>query len=45
VDTVQGRYCRKGLRTARNTASRAADRKLQRESRRGKILSYVAKTG
>lgn len=45
VDAVQGRCCKKGLRTARSTASRAADRKLRRESRRGKIMSYVAKTG
>jgi len=45
VDAVQGRFGKKGLRTARSTASRAAERKLRRETRRGKMLHYVAKTG
>lgn len=44
VDTVCGRFCKKVFRTARSTASRAAERKLRRESRRGKIFSYAAKT-
>jgi hypothetical protein len=43
VDAVQGRCCKKGLRTARSTATRAADRKLRRESRRGKITELCCK--
>jgi hypothetical protein len=39
-----GRFCKKGLRIARSSANRAAERKLRRETRRGKILCYVAKT-